>query len=309
MKTIDLFAGCGGMSLGFMQAGFEIVAAVDNWRPAITTYQQNFIHPIHELDLAEVDEAISLIKTYSPELIIGGPPCQDFSSAGKRDEGLGRANLTLDFVKIVLAIQPAWVIMENVERARLSKIHQQACSMLRDEAYSLTQVVLDASLCGVPQLRKRTFVIGHRHGSIADLANVLQQRLAKQSLTVRDYFGESLATDYYYRHPRTYERRAIFSIDEPSPTIRGVNRPIPKTYRMHPKDAGDVTLARPLTTKERSLIQTFPLDFKFVGTKSDQEQMIGNAVPVNLAFFLATSLQAYLNQASMQQLSLLPSFF
>lgn len=309
MKTVDLFAGCGGMSLGFMQAGFEVVAAIDNWQPAIKTYQQNFIHPIYDLDLAQVDAAIPLIKSYAPELVIGGPPCQDFSSAGKRDESLGRADLTLDFAKIILAIQPAWVIMENVERARLSKIHQQACAMLHDGGYALAQIVLDASLCGVPQLRKRTFVIGHRHGSIADFVHVIQLQLAKQPLTVRDYFGDSLGTDYYYRHPRTYARRAIFSVDEPSPTIRGVNRPIPKTYQMHPNDAGDVALARPLTTKERSLIQTFPFDFKFVGTKSEQEQMIGNAVPVNLAFFLATNLRAYLNQPRIQQLSLLSSFF
>ena len=85
MKCIDLFAGCGGLSLGFIQAGFEVVAAYDNWLAAIDVYQQNFSHPIYPLDLSQEKAAISAIRPYQPDLIMGGPPCQDFSSPGKRD--------------------------------------------------------------------------------------------------------------------------------------------------------------------------------------------------------------------------------
>ena len=102
---------------------------------------------------------------------------------------------------------------------------------------------------------------------------------------------------YYYRHPRNYNRRGIFSIDEPSPTIRGVNRPIPKGYQLNSCDPQGVDLSkiRPLTTIERSYIQTFPEDFIFTGTKTDLEQMIGNAVPVNLAKFVAQSIKRFAN--------------
>ncbi|OKH44223.1 DNA (cytosine-5-)-methyltransferase, partial [Calothrix sp. HK-06] len=97
-----------------------------------------------------------------------------------------------------------------------------------------------------------------------------------------------------YRHPRTYQRRGIFSIDEPSPTIRSVNRPVPKSYRGHPGDAAPISSnLRPLTTIERSYIQTFPKDFIFDEqnqSKTDLEQMIGNAVPVKLAEFVARCL-------------------
>ncbi|MBP0033773.1 MAG: DNA cytosine methyltransferase [Roseofilum sp. Belize BBD 4] len=100
MKTVDLFAGCGGMSLGFQNAGFNLVAGFDIWRKAIQTYQENFDHPIFEQDLADLD-AYKIVRYFQPDMIIGGPPCQDFSSAGKRDESLGRANLTLSFAKPV----------------------------------------------------------------------------------------------------------------------------------------------------------------------------------------------------------------
>ena len=117
-------------------------------------------------------------------------------------------------------------------------------------------------------------------------------------MTLRDYFGDSLGLEYYYRHPRSYARRGIFSIDEPSPTVRGVNRPLPSGYKLHPNDpVSCLDGIRPLTLHERSMIQTFPADFKFFGSKSDIEQMIGNAVPVNLGTFVANAINAYINDA------------
>lgn len=106
--------------------------------------------------------------------------------------------------------------------------------------------------------------------------------------------GDKIGIKYYYRRPRSYVRRGIFSVDEPSPTIRGVNRPMPKGYELHHNDpCQSLDGIRPLTTKERSRIQTFPADFVFRGSKTDQEQMIGNAVPVNLARFVGTAIQEY----------------
>ncbi|MCF0233793.1 MAG: DNA cytosine methyltransferase [Thermoguttaceae bacterium] len=106
--------------------------------------------------------------------------------------------------------------------------------------------------------------------------------------TLRDYFGDSLGFEHYYRHPRNYNRRGIFSIDEPAPTMRGVNRPFPKGYPGHKSDSCKAFKGiHVLTTHERSLIQTFPENFKWCGNKTDVEQMIGNAVPVRLAQFVA----------------------
>ena len=85
LKCVDLFCGCGGMSLGFEKSGFNIVAAIDNWKAATRVYAMNFEHPVIEQDLLDVDKAVELISVYAPDLIIGGPPCQDFSTAGYQD--------------------------------------------------------------------------------------------------------------------------------------------------------------------------------------------------------------------------------
>ena len=113
-------------------------------------------------------------------------------------------------------------------------------------------------------------------------------------MTMRDYFGDALGTEYYYRHPRNYSRRGIYSLEEPSATVRGVNRPIPPNYKSHPRDAGSASAARILSTGERAQVQTFPADFVWIGSRTHIEQMIGNAVPVNLAKFVATRIADFL---------------
>jgi DNA (cytosine-5)-methyltransferase 1 len=92
-------------------------------------------------------------------------------------------------------------------------------------------------------------------------------------------------------HPRSYNRRAVFSIDEPSATIRGINRPIPENYKKHPADKADISDGvRALTTRERGYLQTFPDSFLFPGAKTDVELAIGNAVPPVLANYIAKSI-------------------
>lgn len=295
MRIVDLFCGCGGLSLGFERAGYEIVAGYDNWAAAINVYRQNFNHPINQIDLLNVEEASEHIRAYNPQMIIGGPPCQDFSSAGKRDEDNGRGDLTPAYANIVATIRPEWFLMENVSTITKTNKLVEAKSIFKNAGYGLTQVVLDGSLCGVPQKRKRFFLIGRLGENDDFMYNYIQSKLAKKPMTVRDYLGDKLGVDYYYRHPRSYARRGVFSIDEPSPTIRGVNRPLPSGYKIHHNDPVQTTEGiRPLTTKERSLIQTFPETFTFLGTKSEIEQMVGNAVPVNLGTFVGRAILDYI---------------
>ena len=294
MRTIDLFAGCGGMSLGFLNAGFDIIAAFEFWDIAAECYEKNFSHPVFRTDLSDVQNAIEQIRKFSPDMIIGGPPCQDFSHAGKRVEA-SRASLTESYAKIIDAIRPKYFVMENVDRAEKSKAFECARSIFKDAGYGLTQMVLDASKCGVPQKRKRFFCIGALGREDDFMRNILESGISKKSTTMRDYFGDTLDFEFYYRHPRNYNRRAVFSIDEPAPTMRGVNRPVPKGYPGHPNDACPISNGvRALTTLERSLIQTFPVTFKWCGNKTDMEQMIGNAVPVKLAEYVATKLSDYI---------------
>ena len=296
MKAIDLFAGCGGLSLGFHKVGIDIVGAFENWQPAIDIYKANFHdHPIFKIDLSNISD-YSIFRDFKPDMIIGGPPCQDFSSAGKRDENNGRGDLTVSYAEIVTCVRPQWFVMENVERILKTQKLIQAKKMFVAVGYGLSEIVLDASYCGVPQIRKRYFLIGKLGESDRFLDYYLTKNQNRKQMTVYDYFGDTLGIKYYYRHPRSYARRGVFSIYEPSPTIRGVNRPVPKGYPKHEGDPiDDFCNLRPLTTQERAGIQTFPENFQWIGSKTELEQIIGNAVPVNLAKFVANCIKEYVN--------------
>jgi DNA (cytosine-5)-methyltransferase 1 len=292
LRVVDLFSGGGGLSLGFQNAGFEIAAAFDHWKQAVELYKINITgHPVYQADLSDPG-ILKTIQSFQPDMIMGGPPCQDFSSAGSRDETKGRANLTIVFADIVTTILPRYFVMENVERARKSNAFATAKDIFESHGYKLSSMVLDASLCGVPQKRKRFIVYGELGGTTNQLLPYIIRNQSSTPMTLRDFFGKKLGFEHYYRHPRSYKRRGVFSIDEPSPTVRGVNRPIPNGYPGHPGDTACAKSGiRPLTTKERSLIQTFPETYILEGTKTDLEQIIGNAVPVKLAEFVGTAIQ------------------
>jgi DNA (cytosine-5)-methyltransferase 1 len=148
-------------------------------------------------------------------------------------------------------------------------------------------------------MRRRLFLIAHLGGTDDHFKQELVRRLADKPMTVADHFGKRLGVQYYYAHPRNYKRRAVFSVHEPSATIRRVNRPIPKTYVRHPADKARISKAvRVLTTAERAEIQTFPRDFIFLGSPSQQEHLVANAVPVQLAFFVAKTIADVLGAAS-----------
>ena len=281
--------------MGFENAGFHVAAAFDKWEAALDVYRANFGHPAIKIDLADRQASVEAVGKFCPDIIIGGPPCQDFSSAGKRNEDGGRGDLTLSYANIVGDIRPKWFVMENVATITKTRKLSEARGIFHKAGYGLTQATLNSALCGVPQRRKRFILIGHLCEKDGFMDTTLANLLSSKETTLRDYFGNSLKLQYYYRHPRSYARRGVFSIDEPSPTIRGVNRPIPNGYKLHANDPVDsLEGLRPLTTKERSMVQTFPADFKFKGSKSDVEQMIGNAVPVKLGEFVAKAIVGHI---------------
>ena len=280
--------------MGLGEAGFDVVAAFDHWKEACAVYAANFDHPIFNVDLGKIED-VEEFRKWQPDVIVGGPPCQDFSSAGKRDETQGRADLTISYSRIVAEVRPKWFVMENVQQITKSRILPEARAIFHKAGYGLSQTVLDASFCGVPQARKRFILVGHLGAEYGFLDEYLHRNLSAEPTTIHDYLGDSLGLQHYYRHPRSYARRAVFSIFEPSPTIRGVNRPIPKNYAPHPGDTANVTTTnvRELTTIERSYLQTFPKDFKWPGSKTNLEQMIGNAVPVKLGAYVGRCIMDY----------------
>lgn len=286
MRGVDLFSGAGGMSRGAANAGIEIVMAADNWEPAAATYGGTLNHPFKQLDLA-TPEARNIIASVAPEIIFGGPPCQDFSSSGNRAEG-ERAGLTVAFAEIIRSARPKFFVMENVPAARKSLAYRDARSIFDQEGYEISALDVDMSYYGIPQRRRRMILVGS-HRSLVDADQSASKVLERISLnetvfatTVRQALP-GLNLDHYYRHPRSYTRRGVFSIDEPSPTIRGTNRRKPSTYIPHPADTSHDPDIRPLTRLERARIQTFDSTDGWIGSSQDVDQMIANAVPPRLA--------------------------
>ena len=112
---------------------------------AVKIYNDNFSHKAEKTDAYEINS--EYIKQISPTIIIGGPPCQDYSSAGVQDETRGRADLTFRFAEIICKSDTKWFVMENVERIRKSKTLSKTINLFKTHNFGLTQIILDASLC------------------------------------------------------------------------------------------------------------------------------------------------------------------
>jgi hypothetical protein len=125
LKFVDVCSGVGGLSVGLIDAGIIPLAAYDVWKPALEVYRRNIGEHAFEADLRETGALIETISSRAPDIIAGGPPCQEFSSCGKRVEGT-RAALTVNFAEVVVAVRPRWVIMENVPRALVPILPQSA---------------------------------------------------------------------------------------------------------------------------------------------------------------------------------------
>lgn len=158
-RVVELFCGAGGLSLGMKQAGMSVVGACDIVPEAVAVYNRNVGDHARVMDLSVVHDAVSWIMPLRPHLIAGGPPCQDFSSSGKREEG-ERASMTVAMAVICAAARPEWILMENVPRAAKSRNWLEAREILKRAGYGLSELVVNAALYGVPQRRKLLILIG-----------------------------------------------------------------------------------------------------------------------------------------------------
>lgn len=167
-KTIDLFCGAGGFSLGFEMAGFETTLAIDKWEHAINTFNYNRDHKVGQnIDINEFDndKLKEFVKQNEVTGIIGGPPCQGFSMVGTRDELDDRNNLYLQYVRFVEVVKPKFFILENVKGLLTLKkgyFKDDIISRFTQLGYNVDYKLLKASDFGVPQNRERVFFVGLR---------------------------------------------------------------------------------------------------------------------------------------------------
>ena len=157
LSVVDLFCGAGGLSFGFQRAGFRIAYAADFNRSAVDTYNSNFDH---RAELMDISQSPSIPKA---DVVIGGPPCQGFSSAGARRHGDHRNNLVRTFAEIVAAFRPKAFVFENVEGFLTGENGKRVLDLLSPlltAGYRIHLRKINAANYGVPQHRKRVLAVG-----------------------------------------------------------------------------------------------------------------------------------------------------
>jgi len=275
VRAVDLFCGAGGMSLGLQNAGFKIVQAYDAWEPAVATYRENVGHHVWQHDLNDILGVGSMLASLQPDMICGGPPCQDYSVAGERQEGQN-ASMTKAFAMLVCIARPQWFLMENVEQAKNSKAWAEARTILQRAGYGLTECKLDASFYGVPQARKRLFIVGRLGERDGFLSSALMGARSDKQMTLGEVFGADCPPIFLY--PRFRMNKAVWRSYESAPTIIASSwRPIPEG-----REVAAGTVVPSLT--QMGQLQGFPANWEWRGSsKHENMKLIANAVPVTLA--------------------------
>ena len=333
MKVVSFFAGAGGLDLGFEQAGFDVIWANEYDKDIWATYEKN-----HKNTMLDRRSLVNIDADEVPDCdgIIGGPPCQSWSEAGAlRGIKDKRGQLFFDFIRILEAKQPKFFLAENVS-GMLSSRHTDALANIKEMfknagvGYDLSFKMLNASNFDVPQDRKRVFFIGTRKDLGINFKFPLPQT---NKIDLKEAIGdlqnsELPALPYNKTNGKNCKvlnheymiggfssmfmsRNRVRAWDEQSFTIQAGGRHAP----LHPQAPkmdfieqnkrefvkGSEGLYRRLSVRECARIQTFPDNFEFVYTHvAAGYKMIGNAVPVNLAKYIALSIKQQVKESEMQ---------
>ena len=314
---VDLFAGAGGLGLGFTQARYGKLFSNEMNPWASATIRRNFAGSPHiEGAIEDVadSEIIDAVKGRNVDVLVGGPPCQGFSVAGHRRVDDPRNAMFKQFVRVLKLIKPSFLLMENVPgilTMRNGAVREAIVSAFEDAGYPGASVrVLEAARFGVPQLRTRAIFIANRHGlknpyplpiltadryvpieaAIADLASLPRCRETNHEWTAHSKAFERRISrvkpgDSLYPHFKDAFKRQHLGV--PCMTIKENHG----GTHIHP------LLNRCISAREMARLQAFPDDFVFEGSHKKAFWQIGNAVPVLLAKHLALALRDGLSKS------------
>lgn len=329
MNVISLFSGCGGLDLGFERAGFDVPVANEFDPTIFETFKVN--HPkthLIEGDVRQItrDDIAPFIQG-EVDGIIGGPPCQSWSEAGAlRGIEDARGKLFFDYIRILKDFQPKFFLAENVSGMlanRNSEAVQHILQLFEGAGYDVSLTMVNAKDYGVAQERKRVFYIGFRKdlgiqfkfpkGSTEDddkkitLRDIIWdlQFTAVPAAPKNKHNPEAVNNNEYFTGAYStifMSRNRVKAWDEQAYTVQASGRQCqlhpqaPKMVKVATNDCrfveGQEHLYRRMTIREVARVQGFPDDFQFVYVDTDDAyKMIGNAVPVNLAYEIAVAIK------------------
>lgn len=295
MRYVDLFCGCGAVSSAFEQCGGECVGAVDNDDAAQRIYTTNFpSHAFVRHDLSQ--ELPSHLAWSGADVVVGGPPCQDFSTA-RRTDARERRSLTVMYAWHAVRLGPRWIVYENVARAKASDEFGELCRVLQEAGFVVRHSVVDVTQLGVPQTRKRLILIACRDKDALDRAwENFRGRFCKPVTTMRECFVARdlpFAEHVFFPACNQKARKSVYTVDGPAPTIRSIVRPLRKRYSFLSCDSTQcrADVFPSLTIAHHAAIQGFPSTFQWPVSRTSCAKCIGNAVPIQLSEALYQSLK------------------
>lgn len=342
LSVIDLFCGCGGLSLGFKRQGFNIVSGVDFDDASVTTYNHNF-GVGHKLDLSDdkwVEEVASSTKKRSVDVLIGGPPCQGYSLTGTRDYSDSRNKLYNSMFVGAKFFDAKVVLIENVRGMSSlygGKAKEEVIGLFEGLGYNVKNRILDSAYFYVPQHRQRLFFVATKPGvsfewpeyittednfvtcsdGIGDLPSMQNNMLDDEA----EYMSEPACdfqalmrenSDRIFNHQPTRHKDFVIETIRQVPEggnhkdlppgvgeSRKFNEAWTRYHSQKPSRTIDTghrnhfhyRYDRVPTVRENARLQSFPDDFVFKGSKTQQNKQVGNAVPVLLAQALAAEIQ------------------
>lgn len=328
MKILSLFSGCGGLDLGFEKAGYNIVIANEFDKTIWETFKIN--HPFTKLIEGDIKNIKVEDLSCDIDGIIGGPPCQSWSEAGSlRGINDDRGKLFYEYIRILKYLQPKFFLAENVS-GMLANRHSEAVKnimgLFRDCGYEVSLTLVNAKDYGVAQERKRVFYIGFRKdlnvnfmfpkGSteddnkkitlkdvIWDLQFTAVPALEKNyhnpnAINNNEYFVGAYSTIFMSRNRVKNWNEQAFTVQASGRQCQ-IHPSAPKMEKVEKNKCKFMDekkhLYRRMTVREVARIQGFPDDFKFIYKNVDTAyKMIGNAVPVNLAYEIAVEIKKVL---------------
>lgn len=320
--AVGLFVGGGGLDLGFLQAGFRLLAATDNELAAKETHQRNWPDVpflLKDVRTLSVDEIVKATGGKRPDVIIGGPPCQGFSTLGDRLSSDPRNDLVDAFIRIVDGLRPQAIIVENVRAISTEykgRYRDYILSRFREIGYNMHFSVLNAADFGVPQHRHRAFFVGFSDPRIEYSFPAATHGVGLLPYTtvgeaIGDLAGnhEDISNHDILRHSeKVVARYRLIPEGGKLPPAKELPEEIRRenfgsTYKRLHRNTPALTIVpgnnalpihpfldRSLTPREAARIQTFPDDYIFSGDRRRQCILVGNAVPPLLAKVLAKSI-------------------
>ena len=346
--VIDLFSGCGGLSKGLIDAGFDVVLGVDNEPISLQTFELNHKGAgILQVDLFKktaIERIINVLGQKKIDVVVGGPPCQGFSLTGPRNFDDKRNRLYLSFIEVVEKIKPKAFLIENVPGLAVmyqGRVKNEIIRRLSKLGYEVEMKILNAADYGVPQIRKRVFFVGLKKGlgtfqfpdpthspenyitsdeAIGDLPDREEEIGLEEDryiMSAKSEYQKLMRknSDKLWNHVATKHTQLVKSViamvpdggnHKDLPPGVGESRKFNEAWTRYNSQRPSKTIDtghrnhfhykfnRIPTVRENARLQSFPDSFRFIGTRTQQNRQVGNAVPPLLGYNIGKRLIKYL---------------